>query len=54
MERSSIGGGHGSNSKKMGTKSWNIPLTSCSNHLNGKRQSKKMGPLTTRIHGLID
>jgi orotate phosphoribosyltransferase len=28
--------------------------TSCFNHLNGKRQSKKMGPPTIRIHGLID
>jgi hypothetical protein len=34
----------GTNSLKKVSKSWNIPLNSLSNHLNGKIRNKKRGP----------
>jgi hypothetical protein len=34
----------GTHSLKRANKSWNIPMSSLSNHLNGKTRSKKMGP----------
>jgi len=39
----------GSHSLKKANQSWNIPLTSLSNHLNGKTRSKKMGPTNVLI-----
>jgi hypothetical protein len=35
---------NGTHSMKRASKSWNIPMNSFTNHLNGKTKSKKMGP----------
>ncbi len=35
---------NGTHSMKKANKSWNIPMSSFTNHLNGKTKSKKMGP----------
>jgi hypothetical protein len=34
----------GDTSLRKATKYWNIPLTSLSNHLNGKTRCRKVGP----------
>jgi len=39
----------GSHSLKKVNRSWNIPLTSLSNHLNEKTRSKKMRPTSVLI-----
>ncbi len=38
----------GSHSLNRVNRSWNIPMSSLSNHLNGKTRSRKMGP--RRVH----
>jgi hypothetical protein len=34
----------GTHPLKRANKSWNIPISSFTNHLNGKTKSRKMGP----------